>query len=135
MLKFFVVKDHLWDGNSLPQLQLVPLEDLEGLSTQRVWHSVSQRGDRVKSAKRSRTIHYKINDDVCGFHLLRDVTRSIYFPSKSVLIAAHVLPYRLRKHGRNFDSLALPQMEGLAMALFRETTARTFTTIILTLTL
>ena len=48
----------------------VLLEALEGLSTQRVWHGASQRGDRdrVKCARRSRAIHYKINDDVCGFH-------------------------------------------------------------------
>ena len=52
-LKFFVVRlrNHLWDGNSLPQLQsscgFVPLEALEGLSTQRVWHGASQREDRA----------------------------------------------------------------------------------------
>ena len=93
-LKFFVVKDHLWDGNSLPQLQSSWLRSttrgsrivsqarlslvrvwparlaLEGLSTQRVWHSATRRGDRdwVKCARRSRAIHYKINNDVCGFH-------------------------------------------------------------------
>ena len=49
-------------------LGFVPLEALEGLSTQRVWHGASQREDRIKSARRSRAIHYKINDDVCGFH-------------------------------------------------------------------
>ena len=49
-------------------LGFVPLEAFEGLSTQRVWHGASQRGDRVKSVRGSRTIHYKINDDVCVFH-------------------------------------------------------------------
>ena len=50
-------------------LGFVPLEALEGLSTQRVWHGASQRGDRdrVKCARRSRAIHYKINDDVAAF--------------------------------------------------------------------
>ena len=70
-LKFFVVRDHLWDGNSLPQLQSSWLRSTRGsrsLSTQRVWHGASQCGDRVKSARRSRAIQYKINDDVCGFH-------------------------------------------------------------------
>ena len=45
-------------------LGFVPLEALEGLSIQGVWHGASQRGDRdrVKLARRSRAIHYKIND-------------------------------------------------------------------------
>ena len=51
-------------------LGFVPLEALEGLSTQRVWHGAPPSGDRdrVKCARRSRAIHYKINDDLCGFH-------------------------------------------------------------------
>ena len=42
-LKFFVVKDHLWDGNShkCSLLGSVPLKAPEGLSAQREWH-----GDR-----------------------------------------------------------------------------------------
>ena len=63
------------------RLGFVPLEALEGLSTQRVWHSASQRGDRdrVKCARRSRAIHCKINDDVCGFHPVLYATQTSIF--------------------------------------------------------
>ena len=49
---------------------LLGFEALEGLSTQRVWHGASQYADRdrVKCARGSRAIHYKMNDDECGFH-------------------------------------------------------------------
>ena len=72
-LKFFVVRDHLWDGNSLRNCSLfgfVPLKalDSEGLSAQRVWHSACHESESSVRASRSRAIHYKINDDVCGFH-------------------------------------------------------------------
>ena len=78
-LKFFTAKDHLWDGNShnYSLFGFVPLEALEGLSTQRVWHDASRRGDRVQSARRSRAIHYKINDDVCGFHPVLYATQTL----------------------------------------------------------
>ena len=48
-------------------LGFVPLKALKGLSTQRVWHGASRREDRIKSVRRSRAIHYKINDDVAAF--------------------------------------------------------------------
>ena len=56
----------LFHNCSLPGF--VPLEALEGQSTQRVWHGAQQHGDRdlVKHARRSRAIHYKINDDVAA---------------------------------------------------------------------
>ena len=40
-LKFFAAKDHLWDGNSLSQLQSSWLRSTQGSSTQRVWHGTS----------------------------------------------------------------------------------------------
>jgi len=50
----------------------VPLKASKGLSAQRVWHGDHNDPrlirDRVKCVRRSRAIHYKINDDVCGFH-------------------------------------------------------------------
>ena len=49
-LKFFVVRDHAavgWQLSSTNSLRgLFPLEALEGLSTQRVWHSASQCANR-----------------------------------------------------------------------------------------
>ena len=54
-------------------LGFVSLKGLKDPSTQRVWHSAchkSQCGDRVKSTRRSCAINYKINDDVCSFHLV-----------------------------------------------------------------
>ena len=68
-LKFFVVRDHLWDGNSLPQLQSW-LRSTRGSRrskyTEGVARRIATRG-AVKCARRSRAIYYKINDDVCGF--------------------------------------------------------------------
>ena len=48
------------------------------LSTQRMWHGSSQ----CMRASRSRAIHYKINDDVNGFH---PVSQRIRSPRKSIL--------------------------------------------------
>ena len=75
-LKFFVVRDHLWDGNSLPQLQSSWLCSTRGSRRSKYTEGVARciaMQRRVKSARRSRTIHYKINDDICGFHLVLHV--------------------------------------------------------------
>jgi len=52
------------------------------LNTQRVWHGASQHRylDRVKRARKSHTIHYKINDDVCDFHPVLYATLIIMEP-------------------------------------------------------
>ena len=52
------------------------------ISTQRMWHGASQCGDRVQSARRSRAIHYKINDDTMRLSpgTLRDPTVPRLFP-------------------------------------------------------
>ena len=51
-------------------LGFVPLKalDSEGLSAQRVWHGACHESESSVRASRSRAIHDKINDDVCGFH-------------------------------------------------------------------
>ena len=49
-------------------------------------HRNTQRGDQVKSARRSRAIHYKINDDICGFHPVLYATLLKKFQTVTVLV-------------------------------------------------
>ena len=79
-LKFFVVRDHLWDGNSLPQLQSSWLRSTRGSrrSKYRGCGTAHRNAEINNCARRSRAIQYKMNDDVCGFHLLLYATLTIW---------------------------------------------------------
>ena len=48
-LKFFVVKDHLWDGNSLPQLQSFWLRSTRGSRRSQYTEGVAQRNATRRS--------------------------------------------------------------------------------------
>ena len=92
-LKFFVVKDHLWDGNS-HKCSLLGSIPLKGLSAQRVgvaWRSRrSETESSVHCARRSRAIHYKINDDVCGFHPVLYAT--LYVLHVRIVLCTYLTP-------------------------------------------
>ena len=83
-LKFFVVRlrNHLWDGNSLPQLQSSWLRSTRGSRRSKYTEGVARRIATRRSNQECEEVprySLQINDDVCGFHPVLYATHSLIF--------------------------------------------------------
>ena len=101
-LKFFVVRlrNHLWDGNSLPQLQSSWLRSTRGSRRSKYTEGMARRIATRRSNQECEEVprySLQINDDVCDFHLVLYATHADEKITPSCVEKCRVaawLPYR-----------------------------------------